>query len=185
MSQPDGDSTVYHTLRLWMVGDRGVGKTSLLLVAQGCPYPGDGTAAVLQNSARTVPSPRLPGQKYRLEFWESGNEIKAPEGSGVLILCFALDDPESLKSVRTRWPAVWSRRGRPKLLIGTKSDLWNRSAPGAISQADIDAAAEELRTGGVVEKIVCSAKNNENLCDFFRVALGAWESANIQICNVA
>jgi hypothetical protein len=104
---------------------------------------------------------------------------------GVTLFCFALDDPESLRSVRTKWlpdAGPFYRHEQARVLVGTKSDLWNPSAPGAISQKEIDAAREMLRANKV---ILCSAKKNETLTGFLDTVILAWDMRPHESCNVA
>jgi hypothetical protein len=87
----------------------------------------------------------------------------------IVLLCFALDDPESLSNIATKWAPELCKAGPgPKrLLVGTKRDLWNPTAPGAISQADIDETANNLPSSPIHRACygvaLCSAKDNHNL----------------------
>jgi predicted GTPase len=56
------------------------------------------------------------------------------------------------------------------ILVGTKSDVWDPSAAGAITHAQIDATARQIKA---VKAIVCSVKKNENIGDVFDLAIAA------------
>jgi Ras family protein A len=99
------------------------------------------------------------------------------------LICFALDNPESLKNVVTKWFAE-VKQYCPKaavVLVGTKSDLWKPGEPGSISQAEIDATANEIKA---YKAIMCSAKKNEGVGDVFDLAIAA-VLAKGGSCNVA
>jgi hypothetical protein len=158
---PESEPEV-NVVEIGAIGDRGVGKTSLLLVAKGHPYPEDSESVVLQNDERIYESPvRLyrhrENERHRIHLVEGGD----PRTFNAVLDCFALDDRESLNNIRTVWvPRPWRRWGfteQAVFLVGTKSDKWDLSAPGAISQGDIDEMASYIGARGVV---LCSAKSN-------------------------
>jgi Ras family protein A len=95
-----------------------------------------------------------------------------------------LDSPETFKNVTTKW-WVEVKEYCPKaavLLVGTKSDLWNKSAPDAITQPQID---EVVATIQAFKFIACSAKKNENIGNVFDLAIGATLQKNPGKCSVA
>jgi hypothetical protein len=97
---------------------------------------------------------------------EMTGEQESVAACHIVLLCFALDDPESLSKIATKWAPEINFRPR-RLLIGTKRDLWNPTAPGAISQADIDETAENLPSCHIRRicygVALCSAKYDHNL----------------------
>jgi predicted GTPase len=68
------------------------------------------------------------------------------------------------------------------VLVGTKSDLWNKAEPGAITQADIDSMAAQIKA---YKAIQCSAKKNENIGDVFDLAIAAVLQKDRGKCAVA
>jgi Ras family protein A len=102
----------------------------------------------------------------------------------VVLICFALDSPETLRNVTSKW-FVEVKEYCPKaavVLVGTKSDLWDQKAPDAITQAQIDLVAQQTHA---YRFIPCSAKKNEGIGDVFDLAIGAVIQKNPKGCSVA
>jgi hypothetical protein len=113
-------------------------------------------------------------------------ESTAPTNSksNVVLICFALGSTETFKNVASKsWVEV--KEDCPKaavLLVGTKSDLWNKSAPDVITQPKID---KVVATSQADKFIACSAKKNVNSGNGFDFAIGATISKNRGKCSVA
>lgn len=56
-------------------------------------------------------------------------------------------------------------------MIGTHSELWNPNEDGAITQAQIDDVAKEIKA---YKAFTCSVRRNENICDIFDLAIQAY-----------
>jgi small GTP-binding protein len=177
-------------IRVVAVGDGAVGKTCMLLVFKGDPYPEDYEPTIFENhhELRTVG-----GRQYCLHLWDTAGQQEYDRlrpmsyaKCDVVLICFALDSPESLKNVTTKWyPEV--KEYCPKtvavLLVGTKADLWDRAAADAISQAKIDEVAAAIHA---FKSITCSAKKNENIGNVFELAVQAVIDKNPgKACSVA
>jgi GTPase SAR1 family protein len=152
-------------------GDHGVGKTCLLLVYDGDEYPGDYEPTLFEG--------RTEYRTYkRKEYcFRLSGEAVGPAPYRIhyslvhcVLICFALDDPDSLKHLVAKWYVELRKENRiaPVVLVGTKSDLWQPGQPGAITQADIDSTARQIRASKVV---CCSAKTKENLAEVFDVPI--------------
>jgi small GTP-binding protein len=131
------------------------------------------------------------GKQFAMHLWDTAGQEEydrlrpmSYNKCDVVLICFALNNQESLKNVSERWlPEV--REYAPKasiVLVGTKSDLWDPTAPGAITQADIDAVATEIKA---FKSITCSAKKNEKIGDVFDLAIRAIASKGDGKCLVA
>jgi small GTP-binding protein len=176
-----------HPVRVVAVGDGAVGKTCMLLVFKGDPYPEEYEPTIFENhhEMRTYK-----GKQYIIHLWDTAGQEEYDRlrpasyvNCDVVLVCFALDDPVSLQHV----PEVWIREVNsyaPKaavILVGTKSDIWDPTAPGAITQAQIDATVTKVKA---VKALVCSAKENKNIGDVFDLAIAA-AIKDKDACNVA
>jgi hypothetical protein len=93
---------------------------------------------------------------YSFHLMDTGNDPRTRAKCHFVLLCFALDDRESLDHIATKWdPEITGRptgRWPTAVLVGTKRDVWDPSAPGAVAQSDIDKVANEIRNHGFVEQ---------------------------------
>jgi small GTP-binding protein len=175
-------------IRVVAVGDGAVGKTCMLLVFKGDPYPENYEPTIFENhhEMRTYE-----GHQYCLHLWDTAGQEEydrlrpmSYSKCDVVLICFALDSPETIKNVTAKW-WVEVKEYCPHaavLLVGTKSDLWNKSAPDAITQAQIDEVAATIQA---FKFIACSAKKNENIGNVFDLAIGATLQKNPGKCSVA
>jgi small GTP-binding protein len=174
-------------VRVLAVGDGAVGKTCMLHVFKGDPYPEEYQPTIFENhhELRTYQ-----GKQYLIHLWDTAGQEEYDHlrpasyaKCDVVLICFSLADPVSLQHVSD----VWIREVNtyaPKaaiILVGTKSDLWQPSAAGAITQSHIDTVASKTNA---VKALVCSAKNNENISGVFELAIAAAIKAE-GVCNVA
>jgi small GTP-binding protein len=170
------------------VGDGAVGKTCLLLVFKGDPYPEDYEPTIFENhhEMRT-----FEGRQYCLHLWDTAGQQEydrlrpmSYSKCDVVLICFALDSPETLKNVTAKW-FVEVKEYCPKaavVLVGTKSDIWDKGAPDAITQEQIDEATAATKA---YKFIACSARKNENVGNVFDIAIAAVLQKNPGKCNVA
>ena len=93
--------------------------------------------------------------------------------SDVILICFALNDPDSLKNAANQWFGEVNEYcpNAPIILIGTKSELWKPDEDGAITQAQIDEVAKQINA---YKTIICSPRNNTNICDIFDLSIEAY-----------
>lgn len=165
-----------NVIRIVAVGDGAVGKTCMLVVFKGDPFPTDYEPTIFENhhEMRTYQ-----GKQYVLHLWDTAGQEEYDRlrpmsyaKCDVVLICFALNSPETLKSVTSQW-ILEIKEYCPKsvvVLVGTKSDLWDKSAEGAIKQEDIDNVAKQI---GAYKTINCSAKNGENISGVFDLAIEA------------
>lgn len=172
MDMPSGsaqeeDSTVY----IAVVGDAGVGKTSLITAAASETFP-DSPPPVLPPArlpAETTPegvpvvitdTSSRPEDKRALEI--------ACRHASVIVLCFAMDQPATLRRVSTHWIPELRRLGVevPILLVGCKSDV--RPADRSLHQAVMPL----VKTFPQIETCMeCSAKTLQFVGEVFYYAL--------------
>jgi GTPase SAR1 family protein len=114
-------------VRVALIGDRSVGKTSLVLAAADKPARGE------------APTPTLPPTRLHVQWLaseatcicqdtdtEEVEEIRATlRKSDVVLICFAMDVPATMKSALTKWLplALSANKQLPILFIGCKKDI--------------------------------------------------------------
>lgn len=175
-------------IRVVAVGDGAVGKTCMLLVFKGDPYPTDYEPTIFENhhEMRT-----FQGKQYCLHLWDTAGQEEydrlrpmSYRKCDVVLICFALNNPESLDNVKDKWIHE-VKEYCPKaavVLVGTKSDVWDPNAPGAITQAQIDDVATQIKA---FRTINCSAKEKQNIGDVFDIAIGGHMQKATGKCEVA
>jgi GTPase SAR1 family protein len=158
----------------------------LVLTGQRSPENGEPTLFGKHRELRT-----FEGRQYCLYLYDTPVQPEYPrlrEGIpvryDVILFCFALNSPETLKNVTAKWfvkvPELFPKASA--LLVGTKSDLWDKTAPDAITQAQIDEVAAITHA---YKFILCSAKKNEGFDGVFDLIIQAHLQKNPDVCNVA
>jgi len=163
-------------VRLVSVGDGAVGKTCLLLVFKGDPFPEDYEPTIFESHHEMR---KFQGKNYCLHLWDTAGQEEydrlrpmSYSKCDVVLVCFALNDRETFNNVSEKW-FVEIQEFAPKaaiLLVGTKSDLWDPTAPGAITQDEINKVATRIKA---YKTINCSSKKNQNVAGVFDLAIEA------------
>ncbi|XP_040065926.1 ras-like GTP-binding protein rhoA isoform X1 [Ixodes scapularis] len=172
-------------LRLVVVGDSQCGKTGLLSTFVYDLFPTTHVATTLDNHATLIKWRR---QMVRLSLWDTAGSseydslrpLAYPQASAVLV-CFALDDRDSLINVEQKWvPEVRRRLPRvPIVLVGNKRDLREHRAPSyqlnpcrgpLITTLQGKMIAEHIRASAYVE---CSAIMQQGLDQVLEAAVTA------------
>ncbi|XP_064486432.1 ras-like GTP-binding protein Rho1 isoform X1 [Ornithodoros turicata] len=165
--------------KLITVGDGSCGKTCLLAVFAGRPFPERYVPTVLQTYITTVHI----GEQTMLEIslWDSpGQEdydslrsISYPD-TDVALICFSLVQPDSLVNVVERWnPEVAHFCPRvPIILVGTKKDLRNKpdvvEKRKPVTSYEGRLVAEKI---GAFAYLECSALTTEGVHKVFQTAV--------------
>jgi len=120
--------------KLVIVGDGACGKTSLLSSFALGEFPREYTPTVFDNYVAEI---RLDEKPVQLALWDTAGQEEyerlrpmSYSKSHVILIAFALDTPDSLENVTTKWiEEVRSICGPtiPVILVGCKADL--RSTP--------------------------------------------------------
>jgi mitochondrial Rho GTPase 1 len=165
--QPD------NTVHIAVIGDSGVGKTSLITAAATETFP-DRPPPVLPPAklpAETTPE----GVPVVITDTSSRQEDKqafeaAVRSASVIVLCFAMDKPATLRRVSSHWMPELKRMGIaiPVLLVGCKSDV--RPADRSLHQAVLPL----VKTFPQIETCMeCSARTLQFVGEVFYYALKA------------
>lgn len=171
-----------YSFKIVLVGDNGVGKTSLLMSYIERKFPEkDELPTVFVNSNFKKDGPN--GKNVELALWdtashESYNRLRplSYTNADLLMVCYAINDGDSLQHVEDRWfPEVKHFcYDTPIMLVGLKSDLYNDVGIGnnkrnALLDAEkVDKKAESL---GAVLHMQCSAKTLKNVDDLFQTTM--------------
>jgi small GTP-binding protein len=177
-----------------LVGDGGVGKTSLLITHTTKTFPGEYVPTVFDGCSALVTVDNKP---VNLGLWDiSTQDVFARlrpltyEKTDVFLVCFCVTLPSSFDNVRAQWhPELMHHCPEvPMLLVGTKSDL--RSDVDTLDRLEAmnlqpitpeqgDQMAEEI---GACKYIECSARTQNGLDNVFNEAIRA--ALNVQPTDV-
>lgn len=99
------------------------------------------------------------------------------EGADVILCCFALNDPISLKNIRTKWmPEIREHSpDAPVVICGTKSDLGDIISTEAVEKVVADT--------GSISYVFCSALTGRNLNKVFDEAIKVYLAAKAKTTN--
>ncbi|KAL2820685.1 hypothetical protein BJX63DRAFT_428005 [Aspergillus granulosus] len=167
-----------------IIGDSGIGKTSLLVTYTTKVFPGNGVPKLLEFSKADLTAAN---QEYALQLWDTTWEqgytrlcsLWYPE-TDVFLLCFSINSWDSLDRVEERWvpEIVHMCPGVAWVLVGLKKDL----------RDDLDAVRDlkarkmgpvKYGDGANLAKILgctyveCSSRDGEGVDEVFEEALGA------------
>ncbi|KAL0272252.1 UNVERIFIED_CONTAM: hypothetical protein PYX00_005304 [Menopon gallinae] len=158
-------------VRILLVGERGVGKTSLILSLVGEEFPEDvpPKAEEITIPADVTPE-QVPTHIVDYSAVEQTDEQLAEEVQRAHVICvvYSVEDEESLEKITTRWlPFIKSSLPEnvtcPIILVGNKVDL--------VDYTTIDAMIDIMNKFPEIESCVeCSAKTLKNISEMFYYA---------------
>ncbi|KAK2749641.1 GTP-binding protein Rho1 [Myotisia sp. PD_48] len=171
--------------KLVIVGDGACGKTCLLIVFSKGTFPEVYVPTVFENYVADV---EVDGKHVELALWDTAGQedydrlrpLSYPD-SHVILICFAIDSPDSLDNVQEKWisEVLHFCSGHPIILVGCKKDL--RHDPRTIeelhktSQKPVTPEqGEEIRKKiGAYKYLECSARTSEGVREVFESATRA------------
>jgi len=165
-------------IKLVVVGDGAVGKTSMLISFAKGTFPETYVPTVFENYTAQI---EHNDKKVLLHLWDTAGQedydrlrpLSYP-GSDIVLLCFSLVTESSFDSVREKWyPEVDHYvKDVPTILVGTKSDLRDAKLPdpstGEFNPVDSEKAQEMANSIGAEKFIEVSAKTTHNLKQLFQ-----------------
>ncbi|KAF9923867.1 GTP-binding protein Rho1, partial [Mortierella alpina] len=181
--------------KLVVVGDGACGKTCMLMVHSKNEFPKKYVPTVFENYTMVVTHGK---QQIELSLWDTAGQedydrlrpLSYPE-SDVVLMCFAVDTPQSLHNLTEKWHPELSHflESVPKIVVGLKADLRDEAAAedkercvsyerGAQVAAELDCKYYE-----------CSAKTGKGLPEVFQAAIKAAMQSRIskmrkKACNI-
>jgi len=171
--------------KLVIVGDGACGKTCLLIVFSKGTFPEVYVPTVFENYVADV---EVDGRRVELALWDTAGQedydrlrpLSYPD-SNVILICFAVDSPDSLDNVQEKWisEVLHFCQGIPIILVGCKSDLRHdprtieelrRTSQRPVTPEEGSAVAQKI---GAVRYLECSAKTQEGVREVFEHATRA------------
>ena len=172
---PDPKEEMYVPMKVVVVGDGAVGKTSMLLCYTTNTFPTDYMATVFDNYAVNVP---YGNQVVSLGLWDTAGQeeyaryrpLSYDKADG-FILAFDLTSRKSMENVHRRWIKELRAQapGAPVVLVGTKLDLRaSGDVDGCVATKEGEAVGKKI---GAERYVECSALTQDNLGAVFDSAV--------------
>ncbi|KAK0514468.1 hypothetical protein JMJ35_003085 [Cladonia borealis] len=171
--------------KLVIVGDGACGKTCLLIVFSKGTFPEVYVPTVFENYVADV---EVDGKHVELALWDTAGQedydrlrpLSYPD-SHVILICFAVDSPDSLDNVQEKWisEVLHFCQGLPIILVGCKKDLrYDQKTIEELhktSQKPVtpEQGEEVKKKIGARHYLECSAKTNEGVREVFEHATRA------------
>jgi len=171
--------------KLVIVGDGACGKTCLLIVFSKGTFPEVYVPTVFENYVADV---EVDGKHVELALWDTAGQedydrlrpLSYPD-SHVILICFAVDSPDSLDNVQEKWisEVMHFCAGLPIILVGCKKDLRrdNKTLSNLRSVNQQPVSPEEgmavAQKIGAKHYLECSAKTGEGVREVFQYATRA------------
>ncbi|KAI4519150.1 hypothetical protein K523DRAFT_325516 [Schizophyllum commune Tattone D] len=171
--------------KLVIVGDGACGKTCLLIVFSKGTFPEVYVPTVFENYVADV---EVDGKHVELALWDTAGQedydrlrpLSYPD-SHVILICFAVDSPDSLDNVQEKWYSEVTHfcNGLPIILVGLKKDLrrdprvieeLRRTNQRPVTPEEGMAVAQKINAKHYLE---CSAKTGEGVREVFQYATRA------------
>ena len=172
---PDPKEEMYVPMKVVVVGDGAVGKTSMLLCYTTNTFPTDYMATVFDNYAVNVP---YGNQVVSLGLWDTAGQEEyaryrplSYDTADGFILAFDLTSRKSMENVHRRWIKELRAQapGAPVVLVGTKLDLRaSGDADGCVATKEGEAVGKKI---GAERYVECSALTQDNLGAVFDSAV--------------
>lgn len=173
------------TIKCVVVGDGAVGKTCLLISYTTNKFPSEYVPTVFDNYAVTV---MIGEDPYTLGLFDTAGQedydrlrpLSYPD-SHVILICFAVDSPDSLDNVQEKWisEVMHFCAGLPIILVGCKKDLrrdgrvieeLRKTSQRPVTPEEGMAVAQKI---GAKHYLECSAKSGEGVREVFQYATRA------------
>ena len=157
------------SIKLVVVGDGAVGKTSLLTVLKGEDFPERYVPTIFENYTQDV---KYNDKTYSLHIWDTPGQDEfdrlrplSYQDAKCILLCFELGNRSSFKNIEERWAkeVQYYCKDAKIILVGTKIDLRSSSSD-SVSDAEAEKFSKEKK---FVAYIPTSAKTGQNVDKIF------------------
>lgn len=167
-----------------VVGDGGIGKTSLLISFTTNTFPEDYIPTVFDNYSASI---MIEGQPIKLGLWDTAGQaeydrlrpLSYPQ-TDVFLCCFSVVEPSSFENVRVKWiPEIHhhSPSNIVVILVGTKTDL--RGDPHMLDSLTArketpvseEKAVKLAKNLNLAKYLECSAASQEGVKEVFESAV--------------
>ena len=162
--------------KLVVIGDGACGKTSLLYVFTLGKFPEEYHPTVFENY---VTDCIVDGIKVSLTLWDTAGQEEyerlrpfSYSKANIILIGFAVDDPESLYNARTKWTEEALRYcpEAPIILVGLKNDLRNSESHNDIELVKPEDAQQVARQIGAKKYLECSSLTSDGVDKVFELA---------------
>lgn len=180
MAGPPAEEAYDYLFKLLLIGDSGVGKSSLLLRFSDDAYETTFNSTIgVDFKIKTID---LDGSLVKLQIWDTAGQERFRtitssyyRGANGIIVVYDVTDPESFENVKN-WLQEIDRnaaRGVQKLLVGNKNDLASKKA---VDHGTAKEFADELS----MPFLEASAKNSSNVSAAFVSMASAIKKAYVE-----
>ncbi|KAJ7715254.1 small GTPase Cdc42 [Mycena metata] len=170
-----------NTIKLVVVGDSGVGKTSLLFSHTTNKFPTDYIPLIFDSWAKII---TVGTETYTLQLWDTASRLEDDRlrplsypHTDAFLICFSVGSPASFDNIKEKWYPELQHHcpGVPFLLVATKTDLGDPSIENAageplVTRVQGEKLAKQL---GAEKYLECSAKTYQGLENVFDEGIAA------------
>jgi Ras-related C3 botulinum toxin substrate 1 len=162
-------------IKIVVVGDGSVGKTSLLISYTTNTFPGEYIPTVFDNYSANV---MVDDRTYTLGLWDTAGQddydrlrpLSYPH-TDIFLICYSITSSSSLANVKSKWyPEIYNYNpNTPFFLIGNKVDM--REEKKGITTISREEGEKMAKTIGAKAFYECSSLTQHNLKDMFDEAV--------------
>ncbi|KAK2753595.1 Rho GTPase [Arachnomyces sp. PD_36] len=168
-----------------IIGDSGVGKTSLLMSYTTKVFQSENVPVLLEDSKADL---IIDGKERTLHLWDTTWEQDYTRlcplwypCTDVFLACFSIDSPPSFERIEERWIPELRHAcpGAPYLIVGTKADLRDDPATARdlkmrkMQPIQNEDGVKMAKVVGATAYVECSARTLGNVDEVFEQALAA------------
>ena len=171
------------SIKLVVVGNGGVGKTSLLMTFTSGRYPLDYTPSEFDNNTAII---MVNDERVKIDLWDSP-ELKEFDSlirsaiyssTDILLLCFSISCEWSFKEIKNKWiPEVTHYcPNTPFIIVGTKLDLRDdeitikQAANYCRSIVSCEQGKELAKEVNAIDYLECSSRTGKGVKSVFEHA---------------
>jgi len=170
-------------VKLVVVGDGAVGKTSMLITYTTNAFPSEYIPSVFDNYSANV---MVDGKPISLGLWDTAGQedydrlrpLSYPQ-TDVFLVCFSISSPSSLSNVPEKWIAEIEHHcpSTPIILVGTKADLRedkntiNLLQERGLSPVTYEQGATVAKNINAIKYLECSSLTQKGLKDVMDEAI--------------